>query len=37
MATMTLENSDVQKIMNDPKEEFDLIIGEWMYYDLYSG
>lgn len=37
MATMTLENSDVQKMMNDPNEEFDLIIGEWTYYDLYSG
>ncbi|XP_068619916.1 UDP-glucosyltransferase 2-like [Battus philenor] len=34
---MTLENPNMQKILNDPNERFDLIIGEWMYNDLYAG
>ncbi|CAK1594071.1 unnamed protein product [Parnassius mnemosyne] len=33
----TLENPNMQKILNDPKEKFDLIIAEWMFNELYAG
>lgn len=34
---MTIENHDVQKLLNDPTEEFDVVIVEWMFLDLLSG
>ena len=33
----TTENEAVQKILNDPKEHFDVVICEWMFSDLPSG
>nr|ANI22002.1 UDP-glycosyltransferase 40F3 [Spodoptera exigua] len=36
IAAMTLEHRDVQKLMKDPQQKFDVIIGEYMFADLYS-
>ncbi|CAG9793373.1 unnamed protein product [Diatraea saccharalis] len=33
---MTFHNTNVQKLLRDPKEQFDVIIAEWMYNELYS-
>ncbi|XP_068619572.1 UDP-glucosyltransferase 2-like [Battus philenor] len=37
LSKMTLENPNMQKILSDPNEHFDLIIGELMYDELYVG
>ncbi|CAK1594073.1 unnamed protein product [Parnassius mnemosyne] len=37
LSIITLEHVNMQKILNDPKEKFDLIIGEWMFNELYAG
>lgn len=34
---MTLENDNMQKVMNDPEERFDLLMAEWMFGDLFVG
>ncbi|XP_022815547.1 UDP-glucuronosyltransferase 2B15-like [Spodoptera litura] len=36
IATMTLGHENVQKLMRDPQQKFDVIIGEYMFADLYS-
>ncbi|KAH9636330.1 hypothetical protein HF086_012595 [Spodoptera exigua] len=36
IAAMTLEHRNVQKLMKDPQQKFDVIIGEYMFADLYS-
>ncbi|CAK1594070.1 unnamed protein product [Parnassius mnemosyne] len=33
----TLENLNMQNILNNPKEKFDVIIAEWMFNELYAG
>lgn len=33
----TLINPNVQKLLSDRSQEFDLIITEWLYHDLYAG
>ncbi|XP_026332313.1 UDP-glucuronosyltransferase 2B1-like [Hyposmocoma kahamanoa] len=33
----TLINKNIQKLLNDPKEEFDVVIAEWMFNEIYSG
>ncbi|KAJ8711847.1 hypothetical protein PYW08_008801 [Mythimna loreyi] len=33
----TISNAGVQKILNDPKENFDVVIAEWMFSDLPAG
>jgi hypothetical protein len=33
----TYLNANVQKLINDPKEEFDLVIVEWIFTELYCG
>ncbi|KAJ0172131.1 hypothetical protein K1T71_012104 [Dendrolimus kikuchii] len=33
----TMENENVQKFIKDPKQQFDVILAEWMYSELYSG
>lgn len=33
----TIENDNVQKLLRDPKEQFDFIIIEYMFSDLYAG
>lgn len=33
----TLLNKEVLKLLNDPSEEFDLVIAEWMFNDIYCG
>lgn len=37
LSKVTLMNKNVQKLLHDPKEEFDVVIAEWMYNELYSG
>ncbi|XP_045454777.1 UDP-glucosyltransferase 2-like [Melitaea cinxia] len=37
LAEETLKHSSVQKLLENPTQEFDVIIGEWMMYDLYVG
>ncbi|XP_022815542.1 UDP-glucuronosyltransferase 2B15-like isoform X2 [Spodoptera litura] len=32
-----VETESVQKLLNDPKEEFDLVIAEWMFSDVPAG
>ncbi|KAL4706382.1 hypothetical protein ACJJTC_018481 [Scirpophaga incertulas] len=36
MHKMTFNNPNVQRLCKDPKQHFDVIIGEWMFNDLYS-
>ena len=33
----TALNEDVQKLLNDPKEHFDVAIVEWMFSDALAG
>ncbi|KAJ8711848.1 hypothetical protein PYW08_008802 [Mythimna loreyi] len=33
----TAENEEVQKLLNDPKEEFDAVIVEWLFSDITAG
>ncbi|XP_075984662.1 UDP-glucosyltransferase 2-like [Anticarsia gemmatalis] len=33
----TVENPNVQKLMNDPKQEFDLVIVEWLFSEVTIG
>ncbi|CAG9793374.1 unnamed protein product [Diatraea saccharalis] len=33
---MTFHNDNVQKLLRDPKEKFDVIIAEWMFNELYA-
>ncbi|CAG5053484.1 unnamed protein product [Parnassius apollo] len=33
----TLESEAVQKLLNDASEEFDVVIAEWMFNDIYCG
>lgn len=37
VAKMTLENENVQKLVNDRSEHFDMVIAEWMFSELYAG
>lgn len=37
MMNSTIHNDEVQKIMMDPNEQFDAVIAEWMYSELYAG
>lgn len=34
---VTMENENVKKFINDPKQEFDLVLAEYMYGELYAG
>ncbi|XP_072933227.1 UDP-glucosyltransferase 2-like [Epargyreus clarus] len=34
---IALEDKEVQKLLHDPREHFDLVIAEWMFNDMYSG
>ncbi|KAH9636331.1 hypothetical protein HF086_012596 [Spodoptera exigua] len=36
MASHTLGNPNVQKFLKNPNQQFDVIIGEYMFSDLYS-
>ncbi|KAJ8709288.1 hypothetical protein PYW07_009114 [Mythimna separata] len=33
----TVENEGVQKLLNDPKEQFDAVVVEWLYGDIFAG
>lgn len=33
----SMENENVQNLLKDSSVHFDLIIGEWMFNELYSG
>ncbi|XP_047511786.1 UDP-glucosyltransferase 2-like [Pieris napi] len=33
----TIEHPTVHKLLHDPKEEFDVIIVEWLFYELLAG
>ncbi|KAJ8711852.1 hypothetical protein PYW08_008806 [Mythimna loreyi] len=33
----TVTNKDVQKLLNDPKEQFDAVIVEWLFSDIGAG
>ncbi|CAK1594085.1 unnamed protein product [Parnassius mnemosyne] len=33
----TLDNEAVQKLLNDASEEFDVVVAEWMFNDIYCG
>ncbi|XP_063830899.1 UDP-glucosyltransferase 2-like isoform X2 [Ostrinia nubilalis] len=34
---MTYHNPSVQKLLSDTSEQFDVVIAEWMFSELYSG
>ncbi|CAH1636143.1 unnamed protein product [Spodoptera littoralis] len=36
MASSTLGNPNIQKFLKDPNQQFDVIIGEYMFSDMYS-
>ncbi|KAJ8711851.1 hypothetical protein PYW08_008805 [Mythimna loreyi] len=37
MAKNTVTNTDVQNLLNDPKEQFDAVIVEWLFSDIGAG
>ncbi|XP_035452806.2 UDP-glucosyltransferase 2 [Spodoptera frugiperda] len=37
MMRHTIQTEGVNKLLNDPKEEFDLVIAEWMFTDVPAG
>lgn len=37
MQTKTLEYENVQNLLNDPTEHFDVLVLEWMLVNLFSG
>ncbi|XP_014360114.2 UDP-glucosyltransferase 2-like [Papilio machaon] len=37
IANATIQHENVQKLITDPTENFDAVIAEWMYSELYSG
>nr|ANI22000.1 UDP-glycosyltransferase 40D3 [Spodoptera exigua] len=37
MLKKTVETESVQKLLSDPKEEFDLVVAEWMFSDVPAG
>lgn len=36
LATTTLGNPNVNSFLKDPNQQFDVIIGEYMFSDMYS-
>ncbi|CAB3238620.1 unnamed protein product [Arctia plantaginis] len=36
MVSKTLENKEVQKLLSDPKEHFDVVIVEWMFSEIFA-
>ncbi|CAK1545458.1 unnamed protein product [Leptosia nina] len=37
LSEKTIENPEVHKMLNDPNEHFDIVIIEWMFYELLAG
>lgn len=37
VAEKGVNHKNVQKLIMDPSEQFDLVIAEWLYQHLYSG
>lgn len=37
VARTALKHPEVQTLLLDPTEQFDLVIAEWMFSDLYCG
>lgn len=37
VAERGVTHENVQKLILDPNEQFDLVIAEWLYQHLYSG
>ncbi|XP_049866947.1 UDP-glucosyltransferase 2-like isoform X2 [Pectinophora gossypiella] len=37
LSKITFENVNVQKLINDPNQKFDLVIVEWMFSEIYAG
>lgn len=37
VAEKTFENENVQRLLNDPKAEFDVMVAEWMFNEVYCG
>lgn len=37
MSEHILHNENVQSLIEDPNQHFDLVIGEWMFTSLYCG
>lgn len=37
LSRLTLENENVQRLLNDPKQSFDVVIAQWVLNELYSG
>ncbi|KAL0868323.1 hypothetical protein ABMA27_007847 [Loxostege sticticalis] len=37
IANATLSNPNVKRLMEDPRERFDVVIAEWLYTELYAG
>ncbi|XP_068619917.1 UDP-glucosyltransferase 2-like [Battus philenor] len=35
-SVMTLQHSDIQKLISDPTQHFDVVIAEWMFNELYT-
>lgn len=36
LAAKTLENKEIQKLLSDAKEYFDVVIVEWMFSDVFA-
>lgn len=37
LATETLQNENVQNLLADKNQQFDMVIAEWMFNEMYSG
>ena len=37
VAKNTVQNEEVQKLLNNPKEHFDVVIVEWLLGDVTAG
>ncbi|XP_063832465.1 UDP-glucosyltransferase 2-like [Ostrinia nubilalis] len=33
----TMQNPQVQEMLNDPKQTFDVVVAEWMFSEIYAG
>ena len=37
VAKKTIGNNDVKKLLNDPNEQFDVVIVEWIFNEMFAG
>ncbi|KOB70242.1 UDP-glucosyltransferase [Operophtera brumata] len=36
ISTSTIQDANVQRLLQDPKQNFDLVLGEWLFSEVYS-